>query len=202
MTPGQPAPSWAGAKRHATGRAQIGVDKPPGLTNPQDMRNLDTMAAVTPPISRRRFLGRAAAASLLPTLAGPFNILGAEPATPAGPGFRWTDFHVHLDNSTIDKALELSRQRGVKFGIVEHAGTKENKYPRVLEQRRRTERLSGNARGQAGLQGRSGRVDRLDDLFLPRGPGATGLRPHRRHDLPGQRRPPRQALGSRCRPAS
>ncbi len=90
------------------------------------------MTAMTPSIPRRRFLGRAAAASLLPTLAGPFNILGAEPATSAGPGFRWTDFHVHLDNSTIDKALELSRQRGVKFGIVEHAGTKENKYPRVL----------------------------------------------------------------------
>ena len=96
------------------------------------MRNLDTMTAMTPSISRRRFLGRAAAASLLPTLARPFNILGAEPAASAGPGFRWTDFHVHLDNSTIDKALELSTQRGVKFGIVEHAGTKENKYPRVL----------------------------------------------------------------------
>jgi len=42
------------------------------------------------------------------------------------------DFHVHLDNSTIDKVLELSRERGIKFGIVEHAGTKENQYPVVL----------------------------------------------------------------------
>jgi histidinol phosphatase-like PHP family hydrolase len=42
------------------------------------------------------------------------------------------DFHVHLDRSTIDKVVELSRQRGVKFGIVEHAGTKENIYPTVL----------------------------------------------------------------------
>ena len=42
------------------------------------------------------------------------------------------DLHVHLDNSTIDKVLELSHERGVKFGIVEHAGTKENKYPVVL----------------------------------------------------------------------
>lgn len=46
--------------------------------------------------------------------------------------FPITDFHVHLDNSTIDKVLELSKERGVKFGIVEHAGTKENKYPVVL----------------------------------------------------------------------
>jgi len=49
-----------------------------------------------------------------------------------GLGFPLTDFHVHLDNSTIDKVLELSRERGVKFGIVEHAGTKENVYPVVL----------------------------------------------------------------------
>lgn len=42
------------------------------------------------------------------------------------------DFHVHLDNSTIDAVLPLSRERGVKFGIVEHAGTKENIYPVVL----------------------------------------------------------------------
>ena len=42
------------------------------------------------------------------------------------------DLHVHLDNSTIDKVLELSHERGVKFGIVEHAGTEENKYPVVL----------------------------------------------------------------------
>jgi len=42
------------------------------------------------------------------------------------------DFHVHLDNSTIDKALELSRERRIKFGIVEHAGTKENQYPTLL----------------------------------------------------------------------
>jgi histidinol phosphatase-like PHP family hydrolase len=42
------------------------------------------------------------------------------------------DYHVHLDNSTIDKVLEISRQRGVTFGIVEHAGTEENEYPVVL----------------------------------------------------------------------
>jgi histidinol phosphatase-like PHP family hydrolase len=49
-----------------------------------------------------------------------------------GLDFPLVDFHVHLDNSTIDKVLELSRERGVKFGIVEHAGTKENDYPVVL----------------------------------------------------------------------
>ena len=54
------------------------------------------------------------------------------PPAPAGRDFPLVDCHVHLDNSTIDKVLELSVQRGIKFGIVEHAGTKENKYPVVL----------------------------------------------------------------------
>ena len=57
------------------------------------------------------------------------------------------DFHVHLDNSTIDKVLELSRERHLKFGIVEHAGTKENQYPTLLsndaELRRYLDMLEG-----------------------------------------------------------
>ncbi|OGV69073.1 MAG: hypothetical protein A2283_01500 [Lentisphaerae bacterium RIFOXYA12_FULL_48_11] len=46
--------------------------------------------------------------------------------------FPLMDLHVHLDNSTIDKVVELSEKLGIKFGIVEHAGTKENIYPVVL----------------------------------------------------------------------
>ncbi len=42
------------------------------------------------------------------------------------------DFHVHLDNSTIDAVVALAAERGVQFGIVEHAGGKENQYPVVL----------------------------------------------------------------------
>jgi histidinol phosphatase-like PHP family hydrolase len=53
-------------------------------------------------------------------------------SSPAKLDFPLVDFHVHLDNSTIDKVLGLSHERGVKFGIVEHAGTEENKYPVVL----------------------------------------------------------------------
>lgn len=48
------------------------------------------------------------------------------------PDFPIVDLHVHLDNSTIDAVLPLAEERGVKFGIVEHAGTEENKYPVVL----------------------------------------------------------------------
>ncbi|MCL4693581.1 MAG: hypothetical protein KJ060_13860, partial [Candidatus Hydrogenedentes bacterium] len=50
----------------------------------------------------------------------------------AGAALPFTDLHVHLDNSTIDDVVRLSEERNVKFGIVEHAGTKENLYPVVL----------------------------------------------------------------------
>jgi len=81
--------------------------------------------------SRRSFLGgvlSTAAASLLP------GDVPAATSRPAGEdlGFPLIDFHVHLDNSSIEQVLPLSRERGVKFGIVEHAGTEENKYPVVL----------------------------------------------------------------------
>lgn len=78
------------------------------------------------PLTRRRFLHQSAAACAFAAL--PFTT----PAAEAGLPFPLVDFHVHLDNSTIDKVLELSRERGVKFGIVEHAGTKENQYPTLL----------------------------------------------------------------------
>jgi histidinol phosphatase-like PHP family hydrolase len=42
------------------------------------------------------------------------------------------DYHVHRDGTTLERLLEISRQRGVKFGIVEHAGKKENDYPIIL----------------------------------------------------------------------
>ena len=84
------------------------------------------------PISRRRFLCRSAFASTLATLSSPCLLLSAAPGpvAPSGPGD--FDLHVHLDNSTIDKVLELSRERRVKFGIVEHAGTRANQYPALL----------------------------------------------------------------------
>lgn len=68
-------------------------------------------------------------------LAGVVPVLRARGAEGAGAGageLPLVDYHVHLDNSSIDQVLPLSRERGVKFGIVEHAGTEENKYPVVL----------------------------------------------------------------------
>lgn len=47
--------------------------------------------------------------------------------------FPLVDYHVHLDSVvTLEKAVALSKERGVKFGIVEHAGSKENKYAGLL----------------------------------------------------------------------
>ncbi len=84
--------------------------------------------------SRREFLTAGVAGVGMAILApGPAG--GGEPAresTPRALDVPLLDLHVHLDNSTIDKVLEISRRRGVTFGIVEHAGTEENKYPVVL----------------------------------------------------------------------
>jgi hypothetical protein len=49
-----------------------------------------------------------------------------------GLGFPLEDYHVHLNAMTIDQVVETSRQTGVKYGILEHCGTKENQYPIVL----------------------------------------------------------------------
>lgn len=44
------------------------------------------------------------------------------PAAPK-PNFPVTDYHVHLSNTlTIDRALQLGKERGVQVGIVEHPG--------------------------------------------------------------------------------
>ncbi len=85
-------------------------------------------------LSRREFLAAGAAgagAMAFPSLrAARAEAKRPFPAEPSG--VPRIDMHVHLDNSTIDKVAALGRERNVKFGIVEHAGTKENKYPTVL----------------------------------------------------------------------
>jgi len=79
-------------------------------------------------LTRRHFLATTAACAVLPS-----TLRSAEdPPSAAGPDLPLVDLHVHLDNSTIDQVVELAKERGVKFGIVEHAGTKENEYPVVL----------------------------------------------------------------------
>jgi histidinol phosphatase-like PHP family hydrolase len=80
------------------------------------------------PISRRRFLSRTAAGS---AFAWGVPAVFSAPAVPET-SVPSVDLHVHLDNSTIEKVLELSRERGVTFGIVEHAGTRANQYATLL----------------------------------------------------------------------
>jgi histidinol phosphatase-like PHP family hydrolase len=83
-------------------------------------------------MTRRDFLSKTSALAASAIAA---HSQAAEPFTPIdsqGLDFPLIDFHVHLDKSTIEQVAELGRQRGVKFGIVEHAGTRENVYPKVL----------------------------------------------------------------------
>ncbi len=78
-------------------------------------------------MTRRTFIGSATAACAAPWLRAE-----DKPASATGLDFPLMDFHVHLDKSAIDAVLALPQARDVKFGIVEHAGTKENDYPIVI----------------------------------------------------------------------
>jgi len=78
--------------------------------------------------SRREFLGG---------IAGLFAAARALPAedqtASTGLNFPMVDYHVHLNPAfSLDDAIAVSKQRGVKFGIAEHAGSKENQYPSIL----------------------------------------------------------------------
>jgi histidinol phosphatase-like PHP family hydrolase len=84
---------------------------------------------MTTPCTRRSFIARSAAACAAALAApGCASLSGRH----AELDFPLVDFHVHLDKSTIDAVLALPQARHIKFGIVEHAGTKENEYPVVL----------------------------------------------------------------------
>jgi histidinol phosphatase-like PHP family hydrolase len=77
--------------------------------------------------TRREFVGKAAAL----TLFSPAFAAGNQTAG-SGPDFPLEDYHVHLNSLTIDQVVAISRERGVKYGVLEHCGTKENEYPVVL----------------------------------------------------------------------
>lgn len=82
-------------------------------------------------MNRRGFLGATAVLGLRPAASRMWA--GTNPPTKTKNKIRMVDYHVHLDNVvTLEKALERSRETGVKFGIVEHAGTTANKYPNLI----------------------------------------------------------------------
>jgi histidinol phosphatase-like PHP family hydrolase len=84
-------------------------------------------------ISRRGFFNTAFAAGAVSAAAGSLARGFGNAAAADGLDFPLVDYHAHLDDVvTLEKALQLSKERGVKFGIVEHAGTKANKYPGLL----------------------------------------------------------------------
>ncbi|MDQ1255753.1 MAG: hypothetical protein QG656_347, partial [Candidatus Hydrogenedentes bacterium] len=97
-------------------------------------------------MNRREFLGSAAVGGLTGLA---LSATGAE----ANPDLPLIDLHVHLDNSTIDAVMMLSKERGVRFGVVEHAGTKENVYPTVLSNDEELGRYVAMLEGKAHYKG-------------------------------------------------
>ncbi len=83
-------------------------------------------------MTRREFLGAGLAVVATGASAGVRAATreGAVPLT--ADGLPLVDLHAHPDRSTIGAITALARERGVMLGLVEHAGTKENVYPRML----------------------------------------------------------------------
>jgi histidinol phosphatase-like PHP family hydrolase len=79
--------------------------------------------------TRREFMAGAAAA--LVTAGRPLAASAQEP-TASALDFPIEDYHVHLNSMTIEQVMAASKETGVKYGILEHCGTKENEYPVVL----------------------------------------------------------------------
>jgi histidinol phosphatase-like PHP family hydrolase len=76
--------------------------------------------------SRREFLGGTA-------ILGAARAFATDKDTVASLSFPLVDYHVHLNPKfSLDDAIAVSKERGVKFGIAEHAGTKENLYASIL----------------------------------------------------------------------
>jgi len=82
---------------------------------------------MTNPYSRRTFLETTLVAGTAlvaqPHLSQALETKSSEASAPPKPAFPVADYHVHLSNTlTIDRAVQLGKDRGVQIGIVEHPG--------------------------------------------------------------------------------
>jgi len=69
---------------------------------------------------------------LIASVSGSLASLAAQSISdgiPIRDGIPRVDYHVHIgDAISVDRAIELSQQRGVKFGLLQHAGVKGHGY--------------------------------------------------------------------------
>lgn len=79
-------------------------------------------------LSRREFVRNTTLACAAATFASRTT------AQEKSPEFDFTvvDYHVHYKESTFETVMKMAVSGNVKFGIVEHAGTKENPYPGII----------------------------------------------------------------------
>jgi len=105
-------------------------------------------------LSRRGFVGTTLATTgLILAAHDPLAATGAEAAEDERADLPLVDYHVHRDGTTLERLLEISVRRGVKFGIVEHAGTRENKYPIILSNDRELKDYIASLEGKPVYKG-------------------------------------------------
>ncbi len=145
-------------------------------------------------MSRRDLLGGAGA--LFAT-----GLLAEDQPKPTGLNFPVVDYHVHLNpNFSLDDALAVSKERGVKFGIAEHAGTKENHYPSILSNDADIQGWIARLEGKPVFKGVQAEWIDWGEMLLNRRLRATRLCPVRCHDLSGPEWRAVEDVGTRFRP--
>ena len=81
-------------------------------------------------VSRREMLAMSAV-EVLSLVAPEISAAGAPACNfPIRDGVPGVDYHTHIgDGISVDRALALSKQRGLKFGLLQHAGVKGHDPP-------------------------------------------------------------------------
>lgn len=80
-------------------------------------------------VTRRELLGMGAFGVFSLVASAPDDASGAECDVPVRDGVPRVDYHVHIgDGITVPQAARLANQRGLKFGLLQHAGQKGHGY--------------------------------------------------------------------------
>src|SRR5262245_1569167 len=92
-------------------------------------RSVDRTAGGPYDVSRRRILAMGALEVCSLIASTPTEASSAECDFPVREGIPRLDYHVHIgDGITVEQAVRVAGERGMKFGLLQHAGAKGHGY--------------------------------------------------------------------------